>query len=118
MRAASEAMAGAPRIWKRVTREPFALSQKETCAAHPHRFDSIIGVLYRVARVPLDLVGKQQLVDDLDAVVSYSERRHHLGRDGWRIWRGGLNGCHTGMIRHGERQCSATNDWVVKCLHS
>lgn len=44
-------------------------------------------------------MGKQQLVDDLDAVVSYPEGRHHLGRDGWRTWGGRLDGGHTGMLR-------------------
>lgn len=62
----------------------------------PHGLDSIIGVLYRVARIPLDLVRQEQLVDDLDAVVSDPKRRHHLGRDGGRVRVGGLDGCHAG----------------------
>lgn len=66
----------------------------DCAAAHPHGLDGIVGILDRLAGVPLDLMREQELVDYVNAVVLHAERGHHLGRNSGRVGIGGLDGCH------------------------
>jgi hypothetical protein len=92
MSAARDAMAGAPRIWDGYSSVVHRGTNKGR--THPHGLDRIVRILHGLARIPLDLVREQELVEHMDAVLLYAEGGHHLGRDGGRVRVGGLDGCH------------------------
>lgn len=67
-------------------------------STYPHGFDCIVSIFDRFTGIPLDLVRKEKLVDDVNAVVLDSERCHHFGRHGRRRGISRLNSSHNGEL--------------------